>query len=426
MKRFIVALALLTGSGAEAQETEIAAAAAAAREHPRDVAVVRAHARALLRAGRFTEAMRVFHRVSQLTNSDAAALYEEASVGFAQNDFNVARNACRALAGRHRETVYYKVCLARSFLTLNRSERAFEALAEAEAIDPNNFELRVAIAEANRIRMNFAPAEEAYLAAIRIDGTSAVPHLGLGRLYAAANRHDDAVRELRAAEALDSTWPELLYELGHVVGGAEGLALLRRAAAGYPTYAPGLANLGDLELTFGTAEAARAAFARAVEIDEHLAPAHVGLGRALVALGRDDEAELQLQHALTLLPNSTAAWMALGEVHARTERYEEAFEDYRRAADGSPGDPRPLLTAARLAMQFGRETVAQAFLDRLLAMNDHNAEAYVLYGDVMRSQRDFAAAERAYQQALALPDVADRAAVEAALAEVRARLGARR
>lgn len=400
-----------------AQELDIPAAAAAARAQSRVPAVVRHHAIVLLRAGRFDDAARAFHRVSQLRHGDPQALYEEASVGFAKNDFHTARNACRALEAHHRDTVFYHVCLARSLLTLNRSSTAYDELATATALDPNVYELQLAIGEAHRLRMDLAESETAYRAAIVLNATEAAPHLGLGRLYDAAGRPADALTEFRAAQALDPTWPDVQFELGAQLRGAEGLALVRRSVSGCPRVAASQVTLGELELELGTPESARVAFTAAVVLDEHLGPAQIGLGRALAALGRDAEAEARLAHALTLLPNSTAAHMALGGIHARTERYEEAFEDYRRAADGSPGDPAPLLAGARLANAHGRNSLAQAFLDRLLAMNVDMGDAYALYGDIMKHRRDYPAAIQAYERALATNNVTNRAQVEAGLAE---------
>jgi len=428
----VAALALLASVvnsapiAAHAQEPEVSAAAAAARAAPSSVEANRRHAIVLLRAGRFDEASRVFHRVSQLRHGDPQALYEEASVGFAKNDFRAARNACRALEGRHRETIYARVCLARSFLTLNRSERAFEQLTLAQALDRNNYELQLAIGEANRLRMNLAESEAAYREAIRISPRESAPHLGLGRLYLAANRRADAITELRAAAAIDPTWPDVQFELGAAVSGQEGLTLLRSATRGAPNMPNAQLALGEAELSLGDVEAARAAFAKAIALDEHLAGAHVGLGRALVRLGRDAEAETRLVHALTLVPNSTPAFMALAEVHARTERTEEAFEDYRRAADGSPGDPSPLLAGARLAIGNGRDTLAIAFLDRLLALNVGLGDAYALRGDAMTNRRDFPAAVEAYEHALTTTNLSERPRVEAALAEARRRAAQRR
>jgi tetratricopeptide (TPR) repeat protein len=408
---------------ARAQEPEIAAAQAAARTQSRDAVVVRRHAVVLLRAGRFDDSMRAFHRVSQLRRNDPAALYEEASVGFAKNDYRVARSACSALHAHFSETVYYHVCLARSQLTLNRSARAFEELAIAVAIDPNVYELQHALGEAHRLRMDMAEGEAAYREAIRLAPSEAAPHLGLGRLYNAAGRRAEALTELRAAAALDPTWPDVQYELGALVGGAEGLALVRSAVTGCPRVAASQLALGDLEMVLGTPEAARVAYAAAIALDEHLVGARIGIGRALAALGRDAEAEVALAYALTMVPNSTATHMALGEIHARTERYEDAFEDYRRAADGSPGNPTPLLMGARLALTHGRDSLAQAFLDRLLAMNDGLGDAHALAGDVRTNRRDWPAAVAAYQRALATTNLTatERPRVQAALAEAQRR-----
>lgn len=426
MKRLLVACVAfsLVSTTSLAQVPEIEAAQAAARAHPNDAEAARRLGRVLVRAGRFDEARRAYRRATTLSRNSPEALYEEASVTFARGDFRAARSACRALQGRHGESVYAHVCLARSYLVINRSEQAFQQLALAARIAPDNYELQLTTGDAHRIRMNFDEAEAAYRAALRASPDAAAPHLGLARLYLAAGRREQALTELTAAASIDGSWPEVQAELGALMGGAEGLGLLRRASTGCPTSASTQVALGEAELAAGNAEPARVAFARAIELDDQLAVGHVGLGRALAQLGRDTEAEAALQRGLAIVPNSTPSYMTLAEIHARADRAEDAFEDYRRAADISPGDPAPLLAGARFAFQNGRDTLAQAFLDRLLAMNDTLGEAFALYGDVKTHQRDFPAAVQAYERALATRNLSDRPRVEAALANARARAAA--
>lgn len=426
MKRLLAAcFAFSTISSASlAQVPEIGAANAAVRANPNDLEAARRLGRTLVRAGHYDEARRAYRRATTLARNSPQAMYEEASVTFARGDFRAARNACRSLEARHGDSIFAHVCLARSYLVINRSEQAFQQLELAARIDPNDYELQLATGEAHRIRMNFDQAEAAYRAALRARPDAAAPHLGLGRLYLAAGRRDQALNEFRDAQSFEPSWPEAQAELGALLGGAEGLELLRRAAEGCPTSPANQHALGEAELAAGNAEAAREAFAMAVHLDDQLAPAWVGLGRALTRLHRDAEAETALQRGLAIVPNSTPSYMALAEIHARADRAEDAYEDYRRAADISPGDPAPLLAGARFALQNGRDTLAQAFLDRLLAMNDSLGDALALYGDVKLHQRDFRAAITAYERALATQNLGDRPRVEASLADARARAAA--
>ena len=59
--------------------------------------------------------------------------------------------------------------------------------------------------------------------------------------------------------------------------------------------------------------------------------AHVTLGRALLELGRFDEARQELEHVLRAAPENLAAIRGLAEIHHRRGELPEALEQYRSA-----------------------------------------------------------------------------------------------
>jgi tetratricopeptide (TPR) repeat protein len=118
------------------------------------------------------------------------------------------------------------------------------------------------------------------------------------------------------------------------------------------------------------------------------------------------------------VPNDPTSVLALADVFAQTDRVEEAYEQYRHAADLNPRDPSPLLRAAQLAIQQNRAVLATGFLDRVLAAQPNNAQALALYGDALAS-REPARARDYYQRALRGTGEFDRAHVEQALRTLR-------
>ncbi|MDQ3033029.1 MAG: tetratricopeptide repeat protein, partial [Myxococcota bacterium] len=144
-----------------------------------------------------------------------------------------------------------------------------------------------------------------------------------------------------------------------------------------------------------------------------------GLGRALMARGDLPGAEASLRRALALVANDASSALALGDVLARTERVEEAFEQYRHAADLDPRNPAGLLRAAELAIRLNRDVLASGYLDRLLQQHPNLGAGLALYGDVMRARRDATQARQYYQRALQGTGEVDRARIETALRELR-------
>lgn len=71
---------------------------------------------------------------------------------------------------------------------------------------------------------------------------------------------------------------------------------------------------------------------------DHLS-ARVTLGRALVELGRLDEAHTELTRVLTLAPDNLAAHRAIAEMYQLRGQLSEALLHYRRALDLAKHDP---------------------------------------------------------------------------------------
>lgn len=413
----VVVVGLSAVHEARAQETELAALEAAADAAPRDGAAARAYGMALLRAGHYDDARRQFDRAVRLApRGSLEARFDVARVAFAEGDHGDAERACRALSRLEKHALLTHVCNARSDLVWNRAARAFTEIEAALAIDGSSYEALFALGEAHRLRATVPDAESAYGRASSAMPSSAEPHLGLGRLYAAAGRRDEAVASLRRALALDGTSPDIEYELGRLLGGtSEALDLLARAVAGRPSWAEAQVAVGEARLAAGQPAEAETAFAAAIALNDDLASAHSGLGRSRVARSDWAGAETELRRAIELVANDAPSTLALGDVLAHTDREEEAFETYRHASDLS-GSPEGLLRAARTALEHERDVLASGFLDRALDRTPDLAAALALYGDVMVARRNVTSARDYYTRALAgSGELADRARVEAAL-----------
>jgi tetratricopeptide (TPR) repeat protein len=410
----------LLASPALAQETEVERLRTAAQSAPSDYAAQRALGIALLRAGRYQEAEQQLTRASRLQRGSLEALFDVARVAFARGDHDASERACRAMQRAGRRAVLTLVCNARSDLVWNRAARAFGEIEAALAIEAESYEALFALGEAHRRRADVANAETAYNRAAAARPSEADPHLGLGRLYAAAGRRDDAVRELRRAIELDPTYPDVQFELGRLLETTdEGRQLLQRAVAGRPDWPEAQAAVGDALLAAGQLDQAEAAYRAAIRAHEDNGPAHSGLGRLLIERGDLPAAETELRRALALVANDPDSALALGDVLARTERVEEAFEQYRHASDLDPRNPAGLLRASELAIRGNRDVLASGFLDLLLSRIPNNAAALALYGDVMRIRRDSTRARDYYDRALQGTGPVDRARVEQALRDLR-------
>jgi tetratricopeptide (TPR) repeat protein len=419
-KRTVTLLvALLSAHVAFAQENALPALREAAKRAPSDPAAQFALGRGLIEAGRLPEAETAMNAGVRLSKESIESLYEAARVKFASGDYKRSRAACALLAKKDKDHVLTHVCMARAFLVWRRSSRAVESIDRALALDPNNAEALLADADAKRIQGDFAGAEKAYAALLARAPRNADAYVGLALSRSASNQPKEAVDALRQAAAISPDDPDVQYELGQRVSGAEAVSLLTRATAGRPRWADAEFALATAKLNAGDAAGAEPGLAAYLKLHPASGVAMAHRGAALVALGRYADAEPVLRKALELIPNDYETSLSLARLYERTNRYEDAFTQYRNAADLKRESTEPLLAAARLGLQLNRPVLASALLDKALERTPKSAELLGLYGDVQAARGDAKVARDYYQRALAAEGPVDRAAIEKRLRELK-------
>jgi tetratricopeptide (TPR) repeat protein len=410
---------LLSADVAIAQESALPGLREAAKRSPNDAAAQVALGRALIEAGRLPEAETAMNAAVRISKGSIESLYDAARVKFATGDYKRSKAACLALAKKDKDHVLTHVCTARALLVWRRSSRAVESIDRALALDPGNEEALLADADAKRIQGDFAAAEKAYAALLARSPRCADAYLGLGLSRSSSNQPVEAVAALRQAAAINGDDPDIQYELGQRVTGAEAVAWLSKAVAGRPHWVDAEFALSTAKLNAGDAAGAEPGLAAYLKLNPNSGVAMAHRGAALVALARYADAEPVLRKALELIPNDYETSFSLARLYERTNRYEDAFTQYRNAADLKREVTEPLVAAARLGLQLNRPVLASALLDKALERAPKSAELLGLYGDVQAARGDAKVARDYYQRALAAEGPLDRGAVEKRLRELR-------
>lgn len=409
MKRLtLAALLVLAPATASAQESALEGLRAAGSD---PASLVRL-GRALRRAGRFDEALRTLGPAARTPASREAAQWEMARVRFDQGDFRPAQAACNAMPAGPRR----RVCLARAYLVWQRVALAQRELGPAAAALPNDGELLLARADAERLGSNVAASEASYRAAAAALPDRAEPHLGLGQLFELAQRPDDALAAYRRAVEVDSTDPAAALVLGRCLlrqrrDAAAAEPLLRRACQDRPGWPEALVAHGESLLGVGRPEEALARYQEAVRRAPTQPGAQAGLGRSLAALGRWQEAEAPLREGIRQVGNDAVAYAALADVLEHTDRATEAMETWDGVIDRAPGDMNARLRAAQLAHRTQQNSLARAYLDRVLQAEPRRAAALVLRGIIAAEEGNRTLAREAFEAALAGEGEIDRADV---------------
>ncbi len=160
-----------------------------------------------------------------------------------------------------------------------------------------------------------------------------------GRFGMVAHAHElwqEAAVAYRRAQQLDladARWPYFLGDVLSVVGTDLDAAAksFRRALDLNPDYAPAHMRLGKVLVADNQPELAAKELRRALEIEPSLQPARVTLAQVQLARGKLDDAEDLLQRVLREEPRHAQALSTLGQIYMRKGRRDEARKIAQRA-----------------------------------------------------------------------------------------------
>lgn len=197
----------------------------------------------------------------------------------------------------------------------------------------------------------------AHEAALARDPSMVQAHTNLVSLYGRAGNFAKAEEHYRAAIALGGDLGDAHYDYGVLLGQQEKWDLAadvyRKALALNPAHAQARNNLGQLLERQRQFEAAASEYRHALESQPAFRLARFNLGRMLIALGRNEEAVVELSKLTEPRDSETPRYLfALSAAHLRTGKKDEAIK---------------WATEARqLALQYGQQELA-AIIDRDLA-----------------------------------------------------------
>ena len=212
-------------------------------------------------------------------------------------------------------------------------ERSIEQLEQAVRRDATNERARLMLARVLD-EIDTARAEQALEQTVAAIPSSAMAHLRLGRLYAAASRTEDAVREYEAAAGIGALAGE----------------------------APLMVDIGELHRRELEATKAEAAFARAVVLRPNDAVAHRERGRALLQMERPDAALVELAGALLIDADDYLSYLTIGQIHLDAGRHAQAATLLTRAIAIDAEKPDAYYALASVLARAGRGDEAKAHL----------------------------------------------------------------
>lgn len=281
--------------------------------------------------------------------------FEEALPGLEKGFTQTADTVLRRAAGLQ---------LQRAYTGLGRHADAVNVASQLARFYPKDPEI---LYQASRLYANFAYVTLLSLAEVAPD--SVWVHLAAGEANESQGLYDAALREYRAALAIDPRRPGIHFRLGRVLlaGIEQGTNRADRDTEAKnefaqelrddPTNANAAYEIAEIHRKAGDLGSARTFFETALRHYPDFEEALVGLGRSLIALQEPKRAIAYLDKAIALNSKSEIAYYQLAQAHralgdtAAQERAMAAFEQLRSASErASPaaGPSRPEVTKQTL------------------------------------------------------------------------------
>ena len=225
------------------------------------------------------------------------------------------------------------------------------------------------------------------------------PHLAIVVVLFAGPLHADTTEDPLAAalQAFTAGEYEKVVELTGAIAADNALAPRARYLQ------------GEAQLLLGEDEAAEASFREVLKSRPKAVPALVGLGRALAAQEKREEAVTQLEAALAIDKKDAGALRALGEIRlAEHDAHRKALKTLKAARKAAPKDPQ---TARALVEAYLRDPKdkkadkkAEAVARKQIKALPKHPMGHFLRGLALEHRKQDDDAIEAYEKALALDD----------------------
>ncbi len=364
-------------------ETFLAELDAALQANPRDVALWREKAKALVALNRRQEVLTVYDRMLEIAPQQAALYAERAQV------LDSLGRSEEALEGYNRALQLEPLnlpLLKTKALLLARLKRIPEAIAVYDRIlqaRPEDPEYLIdkgdALISAGNIEEAIANFEKAEILAPNNFGAREWTSRG-DNLFA-ASKGEDALKFFDRALAADKSYAwahrgralvlaDILNET------AEALQESDRAIALDPDNALFYLEKGNVYNQRGEYEPAAECYNRAIQIDPKYLVARLNLCVVLEAKGNFDQALAAAANAIEVDPKSSDAWLHQGYCLGALERHEDAIASYSKVLELNPDDFWGNNNHGWSLARLGRHEEALPFYERAVKIDPTRQEAW--------------------------------------------------
>lgn len=280
--------------------------------------------------------------------------------------------------------------LGAAYVHLGRYADAIEQYQKALAIDPDNLRVRFNLALALYKAASVPEAAQELKRVVDRDPRNKSARLLLADAYLQMGEEGLVVSLLSGRDAEFGEDRLFAYVLGSALvrrnDVPQGQAYIDRLFKGGDTAEAHLL-MGVAQLRRQDFKAALPELEKAVGLNPALPTAHSFYGRALMGMGRRDDASEAFRKELGGNPNDFDANLYLGLLTKDNELLDESLERLKRAGRLRPNDPRVLYGLGSLHLRTGRIEEARRELETLVQQVPDYSQGHVLLATVYYRQK---------------------------------------
>ncbi|HQU84657.1 MAG TPA: tetratricopeptide repeat protein [Pyrinomonadaceae bacterium] len=228
------------------------------------------------------------------------------------------------------------------YIDQENTEKAIEFFRESVTLDAKNGDAKKGLSEALALKGNTLLVDEKpdtakafFEESLKNNPNNAVAFFGLGEVYSALEKDDEAIVNYEKSLSLDKDLTEinvplgiLYYQKGEI---AKADALLTRALASSPNDAETQYFLGLVRYAQNRNQESLTAFRQSLKTDPNNAELNFRIGQALERMDQNNEAIAAFNEAVKLKPQYFEAQFELGNLYYQSEKYADAVKSFEAA-----------------------------------------------------------------------------------------------
>jgi len=208
-------------------------------------------------------------------------------------------------------------------------------LKQAAARDPQNLQLRLALAHSCLWSKQYQCVLDAYHEILLLNAESAEADMLAGEAEDELKNPSGAIEQFRAAVKADPRQPEVHFGLAYLLWTRrqypEAVAEFHAELANNPNHVQAMVYLGDAELQLSHPEAAIEFLRKAVQLGPQLPLPHLDLGIAYADQGKQADALAEMKEATRLDPEDANGHWHLGKLYRSLGKKDEAKVEFDKA-----------------------------------------------------------------------------------------------